>query len=166
MNPTRALALALAGAVAATFAGACYDPVHADAVAQLGPEVAGVPEGLTHRAGQPCTTCHGGDGPGDPTFSVAGTIYRVRGGTDPMPNATVIVIDATGTTKTVTTNEVGNFRIEEREWAPTFPLRVEVEAEGARRTMVTPIGRNGGCATCHRGAGSSSQMPGVYLKEK
>ena len=147
-------------------ASACYDPVHLDAVASLGEEVAGVPRGPTHRAGQPCTTCHGGDGPGDPEFAVAGTIYAVRGGTQPFEGAVVTIVDAAGQTRTVRSNQVGNFYIERSQWSPVFPLHVEVEGGGARRVMVTTIGRDGGCGSCHRGGGDSSFVPGVYLREQ
>jgi hypothetical protein len=154
----RALALLL-------LAAGCYDPVHVDAVAALGPEAPNVEPSAAHRPGQQCTTCHGGEGPAEREFVAAGTVYTVRGGTTPLRGAIVTVRDATGVSRSAETNDVGNFFIPRSEWSPSFPLRVVLEAEDVRREMVSNIGRNGGCAGCHRGAGDSSFVPGVYLRE-
>ena len=54
----------------------CYDPVHDQEVAALGGEAPGVSPGPTHRPGQPCNVCHGGVGPANLRFSVAGTVYQ------------------------------------------------------------------------------------------
>ena len=51
------------------------DPVHDGQVSALGAEDSSIPVGEYHRAGQPCTVCHGGEGPAKEVFSVAGTIY-------------------------------------------------------------------------------------------
>lgn len=161
-TPSIVLLLALA------LMAACYDPVHQDAVAALGPEVEGVPRGPTHRAGQPCTTCHGGDGPGEPDFAVAGTLFTVRGSSEPLAGAIVTIVDAAGDTRVATSNGAGNFFLTKAEWSPRFPLRVAIRsADGsARKEMTTTIGRDGGCAACHRGAGDSTFMPGVFLEDK
>ncbi len=151
--------------IAAVGAG-CYDPVHLDAVAALGPETPGVPPGPKHRAGQPCSTCHGGEGPAETELAFGGTLYRVRGGTEPLVGGEVIVTDARGESRRVQSNEVGNFFSSKADWSPVFPLRVAVEAEGIRRDMVSTIGRDGGCATCHRDSGDRSFMPGVFLRDK
>ena len=42
----------------------------------------GISPGPTHRAGQQCLVCHGGDGPG-PDFAFAGTIYATRNDSEP-----------------------------------------------------------------------------------
>jgi hypothetical protein len=145
-------------------AAACYDPVHADDVASLGPEAPGVPEGPTHRPGQHCTTCHGGDGPGDPQWSVAGTIFAVRGQPAPEVNAVVTVTDARGKVVKLTTNSVGNFYVSKDNFDPVYPLKVQVDGEGITSTMTTNIGRDGGCGACHRGPGNSQYTPAVYLR--
>ena len=65
----------------ATLAACDTDPVHSSAVDALGPEVAGVPKGPYHRAGQPCVTCHGGEGPASQQFVMAGTVFFGPGNT-------------------------------------------------------------------------------------
>jgi hypothetical protein len=154
-------------AVATALAAACYDPTHLDAVANLGDEPdPNVPQGANHRPGQPCLTCHGGDGPAESEFAVAGTLYEVRGGSKPLVSGSVIVTDAKNDSRTLRSNEAGNFFIAKSEWEPTFPLRVAIESNEIRREMVTSIGRDGGCGTCHRSAGDRSNMPGVFLRDK
>lgn len=144
----------------------CWDPVHADAVDALGPEAAGVPEGPTHRPGQPCTTCHGGDGPGEPDFVVAGTVYKTRNGTEPSVGTVVTITDKNGATRSLTTNSVGNFYLEKRAWSPVFPLSVVLDGDGVHKAMITTIGRDGGCASCHRGTGNQARMPAVFLRSQ
>lgn len=155
----RALVLALAALAA------CYDPVHEDAVANLGPEVPGVPRGPLHRAGQPCTTCHSVGLEGGPVFSIAGTLYERRGQPTPLVGGRVTVTDARGTSITLASNEVGNFYVEEREFDPVYPLRVAISFGDVRREMITSISREGGCGACHRGAGDQTLMPGVFLRD-
>ncbi|AKV02281.1 hypothetical protein AKJ09_08944 [Labilithrix luteola] len=144
----------------------CDDPVHSDAVDALGPEVAGIPRGPRHRAGQPCLTCHGGDGPGSPDFSFGGTVFLVRGGTQGVPGVTVLLKDARGATIARSTNEVGNFYIQKSEWSPVFPVFATISYAGEERPMATRIGGSGSCATCHRGSGDAQHMPGVFLRDQ
>lgn len=151
--------LMAASAIAAS--GSC-DPVHNDAVAALGPEAPGVPPGPTHRPGQDCGVCHGGRGPGGKTFVAAGTIYKAYDDPSPLPNATVLLTDANGftPTSTLTTNEVGNFYITTDDWAPTFPVRVQVTYNGAPAVskMTSHMGKAGGCALCHQGYASAANQ--------
>lgn len=145
---------------------ACYDPVHEDAVANLGPEVPGIPEGELHRAGQPCTTCHSGNGPGAPEFSIAGTLFQKKGEALPFVGGIVTVTDARGSVRSVTSNAAGSFRIERRQWDPIFPLKVTVKfTDELTKVMRTSLNRDGGCAACHRGRGDASLMPAIYLDE-
>lgn len=141
----------------------CADPVHSDAVDALGPEVGERP-GPTHRAGQPCMTCHGGEGPA-PDFAVAGTVYEVREGAVPLVGATVVLNDSGGQTRSLVTNSVGNFYMRAGEWTPTYPMFAKVDYQGVEKVMTTRIGRTGGCADCHR-TGVANKMPGVYLREQ
>jgi hypothetical protein len=158
-------ALLLTGLVGMT--AACFDPVHEDAVAALGGEQNGVHPGPTHRPGQPCLTCHGGHGPGSPEFAIAGTIFATRGSTEPLPGAIVVLTDSAKVTRQVRANQVGNFYIRRDEWDPTFPIFVELQYPGLpQEPMNTPVNGNGGCASCHRGGGDSSHMPGVYMSEQ
>jgi len=163
--------LTAVGVLVTTMSASCFDPVHDDQIAALGPEVAGVPEGPTHRPGQPCRTCHGGDGPGSPEWIVAGTLYRVRGAPAALSGGRVIVRDSSANPveRTILSNSVGNFYISKDEWAPVFPIFVRLEYVGSDQTvrtaeMLTPIGRNGGCGFCHYGSDDEpSHMPPVFL---
>jgi cytochrome c553 len=165
-SPRRRLRVT-AASLSLLVASACYDPVHADAVAALGDEDPAIPRGPTHRAGQPCTTCHGGNGPAARKFSVAGTIYRYRGLDGGLAGASVRVFDARDASIAENTKENGNFYVSASEYAPVFPLRVEVTFDGGiTARMVTKMGREGGCAACHRGKGDAQSMPDVYLEER
>lgn len=144
---------------------ACYDPVHLDAIAVLGPEAPGIPEGPLHRPGDPCTTCHGGRGPAELDLSIAGTLFKTRGSKVPETRGLVTVTDVLGESRTLRTNEAGNFFIARSDWDPGFPLTIVVEADGQRRAMITTIGRDGGCAACHRDPGGVNRMPGVFVRE-
>lgn len=148
------------------FLASCFDPVHDDAVSSLGPERSGERPGPTHRSGQPCLTCHGGQGPGSPQFSIAGTVFTVRGGTEPASGATVTITDANNETHSFTTNRAGNFYVGEGAWSPTFPLSVAVDGQGVHAAMVSKVGRDGSCGSCHRDAGDANHMPGVYVSAK
>jgi hypothetical protein len=155
-------------------AASCVDPVHQSEVNALGPEAAGVSPGPTHRPGQPCLTCHGGSGPGDPTFVTAGTVYlnSYTAGTTsyaPLVGGDVHLVDARGLTYDATTNAAGNFYVTTDDWSPTFPLgntpvdsgiaaqpldiSVAATMGGTDTTpMTTAIERGGvyaSCAYCH-----------------
>lgn len=158
------LSILVSGLALAAFS--CVDPVHDDAVEALGSEVRGVRPGPKHRPGQPCLTCHGADGPGEPEMSIGGTVYDVRAGTEGMPRVTVTITDAKGDARELTTNSVGNFYVFKQEWDPAFPLTVSLSGDGTEQVMKTTIGRDGACATCHRGAGDSRHMPAVYLRPR
>ncbi len=152
--------------LAALLEASCFDPTHDQAVDALGPEVPGVPRGPTHRAGQRCLTCHGGSGPGEPEMAVGGTIYAVRGGTEALPGVTITLTDAKGAQKTAISNSVGNFYIFKTEWEPAFPLSVSLSYGDEHVEMKTPIGRDGACNSCHRGAGDREHMPAVFMRSQ
>lgn len=169
MNRIHSLALALT-MLAAFTSTSCFDPQHTDEVNAQGGEVNGVGPGPTHRPGQYCRACHGGSGPGKPEFSIAGTVYATRGNGTPKDKVSVGLTDATGASRTLTSNEVGNFYIPIDQWSPTFPVSVTLSFPGldpSKQTqMQTLIGRNGSCAFCHYGAdGEASHMLPVYLEE-
>ncbi len=156
---------AFASTVAFLLLVACINPVHSDAVDALGGEVNGVGPGPRHRPGQPCLTCHGGDGPG-PDFAIGGTVYAVRNGSQGLGNVSVILTAADGSTKTLVSNDVGNFYLEASRWTPTFPLFVRLEAGGVTKEMNTRMGGSGSCATCHYGADNEpDHSPPVYMRE-
>jgi hypothetical protein len=181
---------ALAFATAAALVGAalcvsCFDPVHSDEVAAQGGEQAGVPTGRFHRPGQPCLVCHGGKGPGSPEFEIAGTVYMLRdNGSDPAAGAVVVITDSSSPPNTVKmrpSNNAGNFYLEKDRETLTYPLHVEINdsrivpdkegsPDGGIRAMVTPIGRNGGCAFCHvnnlPNDDRATHMPRVFLNRQ
>lgn len=142
------------------------DPTIAAVADRLGPEQRGVPQGPEHRPGQPCVTCHHGSGPGDPEFSLAGTIYLDRDRTLPLEGASVSFSDALERRYTATTNCAGNFYIEADDWRPRFPVWVEVQFEGEAIAMETAIQRDGSCASCHTDPAGPSSAGHVYLSEE
>jgi hypothetical protein len=143
----------------------CFDPVHSDRVEALGPEVPGVPTGPFHRPGQPCTVCHGGKGPGSPTFDLAGTVFELKDQTAPAFGATVRLVDSQGSSYAAGTNEAGNFWIPESELALGFPIWVSVEFSGTSIEMKTPIFRARSCAECHGDPPGPSAVGHVYATE-
>jgi hypothetical protein len=159
MKRALALLLVLAGPVA------CMDPVHDDAVKALGPEMGGVPPGPLHRPGQPCLTCHGGDGPADSEFSLAGTVYLTQYEHVQAPNVTVVIEDVDGVAGTVTTNEAGSFWVNADKWRPKYPLSLSVKYGIITSRMNTSVGRAGSCADCHdEKTGPTSTSPGhIYV---
>lgn len=162
----------------ATVSASCVDPVHSDDVAALGGEVSGVREGPTHRPGQPCLVCHGSKGPGSPEFEIAGTIYETPGDSAPVEGVELIITDATGKQiPMAASNRAGNFYLEKDRQTVYYPLTVVLSSPlinpgGSSHTkeMVTPIGRNGGCAFCHvhniDPADKTTHMPHVYLNNQ
>jgi hypothetical protein len=178
MRLAGALAVLAFGVVVAigTVVLSCGDPVHNAEVAALGPENPDIPPGPTHRAGQPCLTCHGGVGPGNTTFVTAGTVYLAASSTDAgaLDNGTVQLTDSTGSPFQATTNVAGNFYVTSDQWNPVFPIGgitgdagvvvsphvISISAPPCvppspclkPATMATAIGRGGvyaSCAYCH-----------------
>ncbi|MEO7109837.1 MAG: hypothetical protein ABI183_05325 [Polyangiaceae bacterium] len=139
------------------------DPTHDNAVDALGADPTGQPNGPTHRAGQPCLTCHGGSGPASAQFAVGGTAYLVKGQTDPLANGTVHLLDASGAKFDMPTNEVGNFFATTAEWKPVAPINVSLTLDTSEADMISHVGRDGSCADCHT-ATVGPRSPGpVYL---
>lgn len=161
----RAISASVLGIVALVLGTSCLDPVHQDAVDALGGEANGERPGPTHRRGQPCLTCHGGRGPGSPDFSLAGTVYEVRGQPDVARGVTVTITDLNGTAKAVVTNSAGNFYIGSDQWHPVYPLHVKLERDGTKAGMISRIGGDGSCADCHQGAGDNRHMPAIFLND-
>ena len=123
--------------------GSCsLNPVHDEAVADLGPEEAGVPQGPLHRPDQPCLVCHS-------DMSVAGTIHAAPDDPAPLANVVVTLTDARGSQTTATTNAAGNFFVETSAWAPTYPIHATIALDSLDAIMNTEIGRDGSCASCH-----------------
>lgn len=149
--------------------GACQDAVHDQEVAALGGEAPGVSPGPDHRPGQPCTVCHGGEGPAKAKFTLAGTVFMDWGASAPAVGANLQFEDATGATYHVQTNQAGNFYLQPGDWSPTFPVSVPLlsySSSGGMPTtqvMTTNDNRDGSCASCH-GLKPSGSSPGpVYV---
>jgi hypothetical protein len=161
-----ALSLPLATLVMASWGAiSCYDPVHDQEVAALGGEAPGVPQGPLHRPGQPCNVCHGGIGPANLRFSVAGTVYQYSVSPSPAANgATVQLQDVTGSAFHTTTNSAGNFYVLQSDWAPTYPMSVPgVIYNGTTVTMSTLDNREGSCAACHTQTPGPNSAGEVYI---
>lgn len=137
----------------------CGDPVHEDAVSSLGPEVNGVGPGPMHRPGQPCLTCHGGKGPGEPEFALGGTVFDGVDSNRPVPNALVRVLGADSRVLELRTNCAGNFWIDSSGFSLAFPAGAAVTTDRSERVMLTAMHRSGACADCHK-AEPSSVSPG------
>jgi hypothetical protein len=160
MRPPPLLAL-----LAAPLLAACGDPVLDAQIDALPPEVPGIHTGPTHRGGQPCTDCHSSYGGRHPVFTVAGTVYQKPTNLVPVENAVVHVTDATGATRDLTSNCAGNFYVADTDWQPTFPLLVSLEdpATGLSAKMITKIGRDTSCASCHADPAGQDSPGHVYV---
>lgn len=157
---------AIAGA--AIFTWSCGDPVHDARVSALGDEQGST--GPLHRPGQPCLTCHGGDGPASAELSIAGTIYQsAAAGSPGLAGATVTIFDAKqladgGAPHTTVTNGAGNFFFRRTEWSPTYALHdISVTFNGVTANMHTTVGRDGSCSTCHFDPKSNASHGHIYL---
>jgi hypothetical protein len=110
-------------------------------------------------------------------FSVAGTVYNEDLMT-PFPNATVTLTDSSGSQFQATTNSAGNFIVRSSDWVPVFPIGTYVDDAGNSvfgvsiigsnpnnpAQMITHIGRDGSCGSCHVGTSKSPSSPGhIYL---
>jgi hypothetical protein len=153
-------------ALIALCAGCGTDPTIGAIADRLGPEQRGVPPGPEHRPGQPCVTCHHGSGPGDPEFSLAGTVYVDRDRALPLEGASVEFLDALDRRHTASSNCAGNFYVEADDWQPRFPVWVEVRFGAQAIAMKTPIQRDGSCATCHSDPAGPDSAGHVYLSEE
>lgn len=144
----------------------CVGPVRDEEIAALGPEVSGVDEGPTHRAGQPCNTCHGERGSAEPELSVGGTVYAAWSSDQAAPGAVVTITDARNREHRMTANSAGNFFATKVEFDPMYPLRVKVAFGGATEEMSTLVRRDGNCGKCHRRDGDSTHTVRIYVPGK
>lgn len=142
----------LAAIFAASAAVSCrHDPVAQDVIDALGDEK-GTPS-ASHRPGQPCLACHSKYGGAKPELAVGGTVYTLDPMTKkiaPAKNIRVIIQDSSengGTTRRACTNAAGNFFVAKENWQDiVYPLTPT--AGGI--TMVSLVGRDGSCASCHK----------------
>jgi len=142
------------------------DDVIEDQVALQGNEVERVPVGEFHRAGRRCVVCHheGGESSEHP-FVVAGTIFAQQKRDVGVGGAEVLLTDSDGSKFIAKTNCVGNFFVKPADWAPKYPIIVDIQKSGVRRSMRSAIGREGDCGSCHKVAVTNplAEMEHVYL---
>lgn len=166
-TPSALLPLLLAGVAAfASGTTACVDETHDQQVAALGPDTG--PRGPTHRPGQPCLVCHGGDGPAKEVFSFGGTVVQDQGGnveSDPAVGAVVLIEDIDGRTEGVTTNSAGNFYVTPGEFKPHYPAQMTVSSQDGTisQPMLSHVARDGSCADCHKPQVGEASAGPVYL---
>lgn len=144
----------------------CSDPVQQGRIADMGNEIADIPVGEFHRAGQACVVCHSDNGTSSVIFSIAGTIFAGPTVKTGVANAEVRMTDSVGTKFIAHTNCVGNFFVKPDEWTPKFPILVAIAKNGTVRGMNSVIGREPSCGTCHTTSvdrDPSSQNIQVYL---
>ena len=142
------------------------DPVHQSAVDALGPEDPAVPPGPSHRPGQPCTLCHGIEGPARVPFTLAGTVFSGPDGKTGVGGAQVLLVDSVHSSPpagAIVTNCAGNFFVTQDVWDPEFPIRVALASGAFSAGMISHIGRAGSCGTCHVGMQSLDSPGPVYL---
>jgi hypothetical protein len=160
---------AFAAVLLAALAAGCQDPVHSDKVSMLGGEQEGLRRGPLHRPGQPCTYCHGEQGPGRAVFDLAGTVFLYKTGeTLGIPDVEVDLLDRYGRTVSISSNDTGNFYLQAGELGLEFPLLTRIryfDAAGLHeQPMITPIFRARSCAECHAGEGQHS-VPRIFALE-
>jgi len=146
---TRAWLSIVVACVAGASISCLGDVVQSNGVSALGEDPTGMRNGPLHRAGQPCLVCHGGQGPANAQFSVAGTIYRSHDVATGVNGVNVTLTDSIGNSITALTNDVGNFYLTPKQFTPTYPVRVTIQYLTVTTPMLTHIGREGSCATCH-----------------
>jgi hypothetical protein len=131
-----------------------------------------VDDGPEHRAGQPCTWCHGGPDAIARTMVVGGTIYEHETDSLGASGVQVKITDANGLVFTGTSNRVGNVFLQggrSREGSitgsgtPVFPLHVEIAENGGTVKMRSQIGREGSCAVCHAEPAGASTVGKIWM---
>lgn len=174
------LALCLVLTVGAAVNGCIGVTAEQAAADALGPDTGRFEEGPLHRAGFPCTHCHGDEWWQDgPTFELAGTVYRTRTDSEGVENAQVVIVDAAGHEFNARTNRAGNFFVVREGSEPTqrsegrfeipyelsYPLRVSVLAGGLFQSMRSPIWRETSCGTCHSGEPGEASNGHIFTLE-
>ena len=168
----RALALAIVAAALGA-AASCSDPVHDSEVAALGGET-DIPQSEYHRAGQPCSVCHGQEGPAKTQFALAGTVFLGPDCRVGAPNAEVLIVDSLGNQPPgrVVTNCVGNFEIAQDVWLsstggslPAFPILAWVRQDGILKKMMSHVSRETSCNQCHKDPNSDDSPGHIYMNQ-
>ena len=112
--------------------------------------------------GEACVECHRNEGEG-PIFSIAGTVYETVSERDlclGLEGTKVVITDANGVEKTLTSNSSGNFAFEGSIATP-YTAKL-VDSSGKEMPMVTPQ-TNGDCNTCHSPGGTDGAAGRIYV---
>lgn len=121
-------------------------------------EVASSPGSASHRPGDPCLSCHSIGGSAEPTLSVAGTVIRtsVSARSEGVSGVTIAVVDASGRSLELVTDDAGNFYTDE---PVSAPLRASIDSQAA--TIHMPVDApSANCNTCHRSPGANARALG------
>jgi hypothetical protein len=158
---------------------ACGDPVREDRENAVPDD--GKRDGPEHHVGYQCTACHtDGQFRGPPVFSFAGTVFKYRDDTRPLDQrglsgAKVIIYDRASQRYETITNSVGNFYVNRDSYDPPYPVTVYIEGPNGQHIvgsdglfanqMRSHIGREGGCAFCHKLGSRNEQswVPEIYF---
>jgi len=104
----------------------------------------------TMRPGEDCQACHSAEGSDrEEAFSAAGTVTDGKG--NGLSGITVVLTDRTQTTRTTSSNSVGNFFFRQ---SLTPPLTVKLTQGSTVRLMLAPAA-SGACNSCHRAGGAA-----------
>ncbi len=112
-------------------------------------------EGSQMLPGSDCVACHSAgnfEEDEDIFFGIAGTIFEDLDGSAPASGVTVRVTDADGVVYELSSNGAGNFYSTETSLA--YPIRAEVERDGAVRQMGTQPS-TASCNSCHACSGQA-----------
>jgi hypothetical protein len=160
-----ALAAALAVAAACSSEGANQTTSAPECAAKL-KWSGGDDESPFMNPGMDCVGCHKAKGEG-PLFQVAGTVFGVQADPDLCQGKSGIqveVVDKLGTAVTLTTNEAGNFYLDDHGGPQlTLPLQVRVRAGGKEKAMMSPV-TNGSCNACHTASGKNGAPGRIFLQ--
>jgi hypothetical protein len=112
-----------------------------------------------HFAGENCMDCHDDNtADGAPTFTIGGTLYNGPSGVEPVPNATILIIDADGREFRLPTQQNGNFYTS----APVkLPVRSAASQCPKTKPMLAVSLGNCNSAGCHSKTGGAGR---VYLQ--
>ena len=134
MSGTKRSVLAMSLALLAS----CADKYLDNQAAEQGNEVDRVPVGELHRPGQRCVTCHREDGQSsDHPFALGGTVFAQPNRQVGVNGVEVLLTDSDGSKFIAKTNCVGNFFVKTTDWTPHFPIIVDIQKNGVRRSMQT-----------------------------
>jgi hypothetical protein len=101
-----------------------------------------------HNPGTACLTCHDGNTPNAPLWTLAGTLYTTGGGAAPLPGGTIIVTDNAGSTIKIISGDNGNFFTSQ---TVVFPVHITASRCPDSQTMANAQ-QVGDCNSCHGGA--------------